>query len=286
MEKKTKKYHLINKIGDWSYYQISWDGTNELQEDYSSEYYLSKEIFDICPFKDIIFKKYNIMAIVINGSYITGCCDNHSDYDLQVFVDGELELIDTYKWGYECLFYKGHKLHWYYYSNNMNLNVYKSGLALISRVWVNYLKPEHFVYINPKYEWLKNNLLAYKNDIVKYGIGATYYMFYDRINKIVKQNKILPEDYSKYLGSWFLSSYILNNDLAKLNLDNMLYLKRLRVREYNKFYLEEATKRLKILVEYFNTYPSNFEEYFELNILTWSRLWEEPKDVIANNSSN
>ena len=108
-------YKKIAENGDWVLSKITEcpDDNLDIQKA-QSLLYMDKDIFNSCPYKEYIFQKYDVLFIIINGSYGSGITDEHSDYDLEVFIKGEARELERDV----CLFYKGRKVHWYYQDKN------------------------------------------------------------------------------------------------------------------------------------------------------------------------
>ena len=108
-------YKKITENGDWVLAKITncFEDKLDVEKD-SSPVYMDKDIFNSCPYKDCIFQNYDVLLIMINGSYGLGLTDEFSDYDLEVFIKGEAKELERDV----CLFYKGRKVHWYYKDKN------------------------------------------------------------------------------------------------------------------------------------------------------------------------
>ena len=108
-------YKKIAESGDWVLSKITKSSDDKLDiQKAQSPLYMDKDIFNSCPYKEYIFQNYDVLFIIINGSYGLGITDEHSDYDLEVFINGEAKESELDI----CLFYKGRKVHWYYQDKN------------------------------------------------------------------------------------------------------------------------------------------------------------------------
>ena len=147
---KYSQYNIIEETEDWLYCKkdknILLDITNNFWDNYNATnkaaYKMDSEIFNACPFLDKIFKNFKVLFVCLCGSALYNIIDNASDYDLAVFVDKNPDLDHNDD---ECLFYKGRKLHWYYWTLE-DLIKFDNNHINSALIKFYYLEKKHIIY--------------------------------------------------------------------------------------------------------------------------------------------
>lgn len=208
-----------------------------------------------------LIKNKNVICIYIAGSNCTGLADEFSDYDLIVLtLNGD--FIDVSKTLY--LNYKGKKVHWYYFPIKGFFDISYDGLTLLCPIQLRKFSEDLVIYKNPNYLHILEKLLIIKNKISDLAIYRFYDTYKTKLTKILAQNEILNQDYSKFLYHLCFCTYcLLNEDVDLEFLKDLKLILRRQVRDETK---QQAIKYLKLGVDYINKFPRDYrKELIELS---------------------
>lgn len=204
---------LIEKIDNWEYYQrVDEEGCCPHANDSltASTFILNYHSFKYCPFKNKIFKDYNIEFILLSGSHCAGLNDQYSDYDLDVYTTNDIPNKYLLPPG-EFLKIDNSWIHWAYQSCSYLFN------EAYSQDWINdtgllysqFLNIFSFIYIkNNNYDHpLVQSLLKYKKDIAYIGcIQLIKHLWAE-----IKQSQKVLTLYGKQLCNLIVAFYILQH---------------------------------------------------------------------------
>ena len=261
-------YKKIAENGDWILSKITKRPDDKLDiQKTQSPLYMDKDIFNSCPYKEYIFHNYNILFIIINGSYGLGITDEHSDYDLEVFIDGEAKESELDI----CLFYKGRKVHWYYQDRN-----YKplSIMELIGMAEYCKLSDKQLVYATDEGHGLFNKLKQTSSELSKTAMELIVAYQKDNTFKRYINQPINEESkfIGKFAGAYSLIYFYLFDKVDEMNIAEQLYLKRIRWCPLQPLAIEHLKERLKALIEL----PLPPYEQLEQKIYSeYKSIWEE-----------
>lgn len=261
-------YKKISENGDWVLAKITkcFDDKLDIQKTKSS-LYMDKDIFNSCPYKEHIFQNYNVLFIMINGSYGLGITDEFSDYDLEVFIDDEAKELELDI----CLFYKGRKVHWYYKDKNWKpLSI----MQLIGLVELCKLSDNQLLYStdegNELFKKLKTVSSNLSKDamelIVAYQKDKTFKWYVDQ--PIGEESKFI----GKFAGTYSYIYFYLFNKMDELNVTEQIYLKRIRWRPLQPLAIEHLKERLKALI---GLPVPNYEQLEQKIYSEYENIWEE-----------
>lgn len=261
-------YKKIAENGDWVLSKITEcpDDNLDIQKA-QSPLYMDKDIFNSCPYKEYIFQNHNVLFIIINGSYGLGITDEHSDYDLEVFIKGEAEELERDV----CLFYKGRKVHWYYQDKN-----YKplSIMELIGVAEYCKLSDKQLIYATDEGRGLFNKLKQISPElsktamelIVAYQKDNTFQWYINQ--PINEESKFI----GKFAGAYSLIYFYLFDKVDEMDTAEQLYLKRIRWCPLQSLAIEHLKERLKSLI----ALPLPSYEQLEQKIYSeYESIWEE-----------
>lgn len=261
-------YKKISENGDWVLAKITncFEDKLDVQKD-PSPIYMDRNIFDSCPYKNEIFQNYNVLLITLNGSYGLGLTDELSDYDLEVFIEGEAKEIELDI----CLFYKGRKVHWYYKDKNWKpLSI----MQLIGLVEWCKLSDKQLLYAtddgNKLFDKLKTisaNLSKTAMElIIAYQKDKTFQWYVNQ--PIGEESKFI----GKFAGTYSYIYFYLFDKMDEMDIKEQLYLKRIRWRPLQPLAIEHLKERLKALMEF----PVPHYEQLEQKIYgEYKNIWEE-----------
>lgn len=261
-------YKKISENGDWVLAKITncFEDKLYVQKD-PSPIYMDRNIFDSCPYRNEIFQNYNVLLITLNGSYGLGLTDELSDYDLEVFIEGEAKEIELDI----CLFYKGRKVHWYYKDKNWKpLSI----MQLIGLVEWCKLSDKQLLYTtddgNKLFDKLKTisaNLSKTAMElIIAYQKDKTFQWYVNQ--PIGEESKFI----GKFAGTYSYIYFYLFDKMDEMNIKEQLYLKRIRWRPLQPLAIEHLKERLKALMEF----PVPHYEQLEQKIYgEYKNIWEE-----------
>lgn len=261
-------YKKIAEDGDWILSKITKcpDDNLDIQKA-QSPLYMDKDIFNSCPYKEYIFQNYNVLFIIINGSYGLGITDEHSDYDLEVFIDGEAKESELNI----CLFYKGRKVHWYYHDKNWP---FPSIMRLIGVAEYCKLSDKQLIYATDKGRGLFNKLKQISPELSKTAMELIVAYQKDNTFKWYINQSINEESkfIGKFAGAYSLIYFYLFDKVDEMDTAEQLYLKRIRWCPLQPLAIEHLKERLKALMEL----PLPPYEQLEQKIYSeYKSIWEE-----------
>ena len=261
-------YKKIAEDGDWVLSKITKCPDDKLNiQKAQSPLYMDKDIFNSCPYKEYIFQKYNVLFIIINGSYGLGITDEHSDYDLEVFIDGEAKEFELDI----CLFYKGRKVHWYYHDKNWQP---PSIMKLIGVAEYCKLSDKQLIYATNKGRALFNKLKQVSLKLSKTAMELIVAYQKDNTFKWYINQPVNEESkfIGKFAGAYSLIYFYLFNKVDEMDAAEQLYLKRIRWCPLQPLAIEHLKERLKALMEL----PLPPYEQLEQKIYSeYKSIWEE-----------
>ena len=261
-------YKKIAEDGDWVLSKITKCPDDKLNiQKAQSPLYMDNDIFNSCPYKEYIFQKYNVLFIIINGSYGLGITDEHSDYDLEVFIDGEAKEFELDI----CLFYKGRKVHWYYHDKNWQP---PSIMKLIGVAEYCKLSDKQLIYATNKGRALFNKLKQVSLKLSKTAMELIVAYQKDNTFKWYINQPVNEESkfIGKFAGAYSLIYFYLFNKVDEMDAAEQLYLKRIRWYPLQPLAIEHLKERLKALMEL----PLPPYEQLEQKIYSeYKSIWEE-----------
>lgn len=247
---------IISSSGDWSLIELTDNDSDIVITEPEADFLMTSEIFNSCPFKDAIFEDApDAIAIGMGGSYLYGVHDEHSDYDINVFVDGSV-TVNNYREHARFLIYKGRKFHWYIHGPKDEYS--HKGICIAGRLRLMDLKPEHFIYIKQGNDWLVDNLLKKKDSISTLGCKAMlkrYEAVIEDLAKATPEKRLI--EYGKFCQSYYLAALVETGKKEEYDDACGMYLKRIRYKEFNEAYVQK-------LIDACKEYEKNpIEESFE-----------------------
>lgn len=261
-------YKKISENGDWVLSKITRCPNDKLDiQKTQSPLYMDKDIFNSCPYKKYIFQNYNVLFIIINGSYGLGITDERSDYDLEVFIDGEVKESELDI----CLFYKGRKVHWYYQDRYWQS---PSIMRLIGVVEYCKLSDKQLIYTRDEGRALFNKLKQSSSKLSKTAMELIVAYQKDNTFKWYINQPINEESkfIGKFAGTYSLIYFYLFNKVDEMDIAEQLYLKRIRWCPLQPLAIEHLKERLKALMEL----PLPPYEQLEQKIYSeYKSIWEE-----------
>ena len=200
--------------------------------------------------------KDNVIGVYLAGSTCLGLDDEESDYDILILTDGD-DHADISKEMY--IKYKGKRFHWYYFPIKDLFNFfYSTDLRILCPVQLFAFFRQNVIYENPKFNDLLTSIEQIKFEISKLAIYSLFEAFDSLLNKIISQNNILQEDYTKYLYHLSYSACILLN--KPFDTELLLEIKRIRRKSIEQQYKDQAVTLLKQGLEYIKANPINYRE--------------------------
>lgn len=127
------------------------------------------------PFVQNIFKRHEVIAVMLGGSRLLNMSSPTSDYDVDILLEGDAQLCHN---GSQDMYFliNGYKVHFYIHDRSWFLN---SLGGHERRWWVEItvyamqhicLSKEHILYCNPKYEAYIDNLIDNRDIICQWGL--------------------------------------------------------------------------------------------------------------------
>ena len=261
-------YKKISENGNWVLAKITncFEDKLNLRKD-DSPIYIDKEIFDSCPYKKEIFQNYDVLLITLNGSYGLGLTDEFSDYDLEVFIKGGAKELERDV----CLFYKGRKFHWYYKDLNWKpLSI----MQLIGLVEWCKLSDKQLLFSTDEGDKLFEKLKSVSANLSKTAMELIVAYQKDKTFEWYVNQPIGEE--SKFIGKFAgMYSYIyfyLFNKMDDMDIDEQMYLKRIRWRPLQPLTIKHLKERLAALMEL----PiSDYQQLEQKIYREYKNIWEE-----------
>lgn len=208
-----------------------------------------KEEFLKCPYWDVITGGYDIMAIFLMGSRVTGCTDERSDYDLTIVCADDSVQQDK-----RFLLFKGHKVHWYFTAyKDFVQEEPRRPLWCYMNVLFGYVTLEYVLYINGNYKEQIGELMARKREI---GLnGAKLFVETQKflIDSIDSRGELVEQDFTKFLGHLCITKYFVYQE--PVDVVHVLKAKRIRWQPTTKEDRDWIVLQLKMLMKWFRENP-------------------------------
>lgn len=203
----------------------------------------------------------NVIGIYIAGASCLGVEDEYSDYDVVVLTAKPLANKKFFE-EYVRLKYKGRPLHWYYDDISYLFDVSDANdIKTLGKVQFSKWFRITTIYENPKYLDLIVKLDSIKTSISTLACYAFLESHKTLINKLISQNCILKEDYTKIIyHCCFASSYLTGYPISA---DCLKELKRICWSPVKQEYKELAIQVLRDGINYVENNPTDYEK--ELN---------------------
>lgn len=201
-----------------------------------------------------LFDMYNVVMIMLVGSRKLNITDERSDYDIVVLTTNSIT-----KFPEECLMYHGKKVHWEYININdfvQELNPNRL-LDIIMNITMKYTDDSNIIYTNNNYKYIIDYLINNKEKISRLGCINLYKSMQEFINKILNNNEIKQELYTKFIYHLCCASYILLDET--FDTDFLKNIKRIRWQPVSDSYKQLAVERIRLANEYINTLSIDIE---------------------------
>ena len=163
-----------------------------------------------------IMSSCKVLAMWIAGSTCMKCDDEDSDYDIVILtLDGD--IIDASRDTY--ITYRDKRIHWYYqpiYSFfeiiHVDVKTWLCGTQL------HLIDDDLFIYINPEYTHIVEELMTYKAKISRYSFFKFFETQYKYIKNIFEKDYVENYKYAKFLYHLCWYSYIIYDELPDYDL--------------------------------------------------------------------
>lgn len=203
-----------------------------------------------------LFDGYNVVFIYVTGSRLTGCTDDHSDYDLIVVADNDFNEQHPN----EFLIWRGKKVHWYFRPMSKFIKTPEnvSPQQYIGLMEFALFSDDCVIYENPAYKAYMDKLRAMKNQISVIGSMQLYNRLSDMVNTIIEKRAIPVELRSKYIGHLVLESFILLGE--EIDTVSVCRIKRMRWQGLTEADEQFAVYRLRLLKAFIEQNPVDVKQ--------------------------
>lgn len=201
-----------------------------------------------------LFDMYNVVMIMLVGSRKLNITDERSDYDIIVLTTNSIT-----KFPEECLMYYGKKVHWEYININnfvQELNPNRL-LDIIMNMTMKYTDNSNIIYTNDNYKHIIDYLINNKEKISRLGCINLYKSMQEFVNKILNNNEIKQELYTKFIYHLCCASYILLDEI--FDIDFLKNIKRIRWQPVSEAHKQLAVERIRLANEYIDTLSIDIE---------------------------
>lgn len=204
----------------------------------------------------------NVIGIYIAGSagINIDLTDDYSDYDIIVLTVEPMPERNFFE-EYVRLKYKGRPAHWYYRPLEELLSLVDiTDLNALCKVQFDFFFRRTTIYENPAHVNLIQQLDNLRTKISALASYAYLEAHLPQINKLVKQNCILKEDYSKLIYHWCVAGCYLTN--TPLEIEYLKSIKRICWDPVPESYKDWAIDVLKKSVEFISANSWDCKEEF------------------------